>query len=475
MAEAWQIDALDARGGIAFASWRDSSLIAENDTLRDFPSVILAPPLFQPEPVGSRAFARGANRGSFQLGFFIAETEIRFATLEALSDFVRRVFLGSGGSDGSDGGGTPLPPPTEGGSGLPPLPEPSPSPEGESVSEPRSPSPSADVLQLIASFKSQVDNVPADLGLIQGTPVNWDSRQVDASGEPGTDDTLSAPTLGKLTQPPDVLGWAALVLIHELLSRVPQSLDHEAWNLWERSARMLGSIIGRLGLWDWLFEHQAQDLLKSWAHFILTKSIWTQIHSRWHRFNGHNYRGNGRIIFHLIFGSVDYSRSDPDDDYFWHFFFDGPHGWGPWGGGWSPDRQSSPIDPLAVLKRIPLPVKLAPAVSENAGNDPSLFHLLVAASASPAVLPDTRAFDSAALLMFAAAIVTLTDDTSPISFGFQGIHDTDASSLWSWRVERLVATAWGWLAASLPQFAFPSAIEEAIMGAGSLRYRADPP
>ena len=111
MTKAWFIDALDARAGLAFASYRQPDLTEENPDI-DLPCVFFEPPSFRPEAVSSRGPAFAASQGSLQLGLFLQEAEIGFPTLEDVIEFVRRAFLRSAGGDGSSGigPGVPVPP-----------------------------------------------------------------------------------------------------------------------------------------------------------------------------------------------------------------------------------------------------------------------------------------------------------------------------------------------------------------------------
>jgi hypothetical protein len=109
MTPAWFIDGLDARAGLAFTSLRAPDLTTDEPAL-DLPGVFIAPPTFRPETVSSRALAFAATRGPFQYGLFIAEREVAFPSLDAVIEFVRRVYLRGGGGDAAGGGGAGVPP-----------------------------------------------------------------------------------------------------------------------------------------------------------------------------------------------------------------------------------------------------------------------------------------------------------------------------------------------------------------------------
>jgi hypothetical protein len=126
--EAWRIDALNARGGIAFASYRTADLKDAKANL-DVPCYALSAPDFRPEPLTSRALAFASERRGLQLGVWDDGAELAFDDLETVVEFVRRVYLTASGRGGGGGGGGEAPPvPVE----VPGGPRPGP-PEGEGL------------------------------------------------------------------------------------------------------------------------------------------------------------------------------------------------------------------------------------------------------------------------------------------------------------------------------------------------------
>ena len=119
---AWRLDALDARGGLAFATWRgeENGNACEPDS--ESRSVFIGAPGFQPEIVANRSIAFSSARGLFQPGLFVKKEEITFRTVAAVAEFVRRTYLSGGGGDGSDDGGGDVPPLPEDPDGRPDLP-----------------------------------------------------------------------------------------------------------------------------------------------------------------------------------------------------------------------------------------------------------------------------------------------------------------------------------------------------------------
>lgn len=119
MKEAWYIDALDGLSGLAFASHRAERLNSTKFELEG-PAWFISAPDFRPEMVVSRAIGLAATRGSMQLGLSLdGETEVPFPTLDALVEFVRRLFIAGGGGDGVGDVG-PAPPGPPDGEGSPP-------------------------------------------------------------------------------------------------------------------------------------------------------------------------------------------------------------------------------------------------------------------------------------------------------------------------------------------------------------------
>jgi hypothetical protein len=112
------IDALDGRSGLAFASYRMPDLIGAAQEWPDLSAMawFIAAPDFQPEPVSSRAIGFAAAQRGLQLGLSLnGETEVPFPSLEALTDYVRRLFIAGGGGDGAAGVDPALGGPPEGG------------------------------------------------------------------------------------------------------------------------------------------------------------------------------------------------------------------------------------------------------------------------------------------------------------------------------------------------------------------------
>lgn len=471
----WQIDALDPRGGIAFASWRDYSLADEISELREAPCVTIAAPYFRPEPVASRALARSAPRGSFQIGLFAGEGEVSFTSLNAVAEFTRRAYISSAGRDDIEGSSTPVPPePTGGGPALPALPldfldlftrleqerfEP------EAVPELDPGLLSIDIRMLLNSF-AELSHLALE-GPVSGVPFRWTDSE---------DEDKARPAIGVVTKAENILGWAALMLVHEMLSRLPAARSAEERLRWQEAARALGHAIARLGLWDWLFGMPGFWTLASWVDAMRGSPGWPidgEL-ARIETFQNVDEAVRTRTCMWLLFGAapaIDHTDWLDWIEHLWETRGDGKDdrfNIGPLG------QTIMSTDPLHMLKLTPFPGQLSYLVSDDVRPDATLYHLLAGATATPARLlaggGDIDSSAAIALTLFGACVMVLEDTDTQVSFGSFGNWGTSFSDLQAERLGALMNRAWDWLSGSLPRLAFPQAIEQMIIEAASLRY-----
>ena len=106
----WYIDALDARAGRAFVSFRPKILDTAEDLDASQQSFYIAPASFEPEPVAGPSIGMSSTRGTFQSGLYDGEGAVPFPSLASVIDFVRRAYLSGGGNAEPDGEGPPEPP-----------------------------------------------------------------------------------------------------------------------------------------------------------------------------------------------------------------------------------------------------------------------------------------------------------------------------------------------------------------------------
>jgi len=214
---AWYIDGIDALGGIAFASLRDTDE-SEATYVEADATVFLEPPYFVAEPILSRSTALAATRGSLQAGFFVNKAEYPFQSVAEVSDFVRRLYVG-----GAGGGAT-------GGAGPPPAPD-QPTGEDDPVTEPREGV--SDVLRdCFARFARDVKK--ATVGAAR--PMKWD---LGISASEDLDWHLSS------------LRLAGLRLIRTLWLRKPNGKnDDPEW--WGKAWGAVLALLLKVGIWPYV-------------------------------------------------------------------------------------------------------------------------------------------------------------------------------------------------------------------------------
>jgi hypothetical protein len=175
----WYIDAMDGRSGLAFASYRMADLIGAAVEWPDLSAMawFIAAPDFQPEPVSSRAIGFAAAQRGLQLGLSLnGETEVPFPSLEALTDYVRRLFIAGGGGDGAAGVDPALGGPPEGGG----------EPEGEIEAEFRIPAPSLWLYgRPLALFAEELTEKSRQLGGTGTAMALHPLQGLSVSGPPG--------------------------------------------------------------------------------------------------------------------------------------------------------------------------------------------------------------------------------------------------------------------------------------------------
>ncbi len=472
--QAWRIDALDPRAGLAFTSWRDFTLNDETTCLREAPCCLIAPPHFRPEPVTTRVLAWCANRGAFQSGLFIDEQEVPFATVTAVAEFVRRVYLRSGGGDTLNGGGAPVSPHPEDG--------------GPELVQPRS---------LIPGMLGGAASIQVRIGLPRQGPAAAAAaseinalRRVSLFSEQGGE-TTGQPIMGEAFEwapsspveepvftwqpsasPAETLGHAAMLLVREMLSRLPTAMDLAALQDWARAARALGWIIARLNLWDWLQQTADLPTLVSWTSSLQVEPnspLWPQLERIRHEYSAFPETAT-KITLYLLFGPA--PALDDHDWLAWLIVAANARQHGP--GAALVPSAGLPIrhaDPLDLLSLMPVPERLAQLVRSELWADVSLRDFLFATLGSPAqLLQDGKAGEDALpVLLLAACSLMLSNHDGHLSYGTMGACPT-LSDLKQWHLADLLGASWWWLAGSLPRLAFPTALETAITAASSLRY-----
>ncbi|MBP2461175.1 MULTISPECIES: hypothetical protein [unclassified Rhizobium] len=402
MTEAWRIDSVDARAGLAFASWRIADL--ELDTINlNKPAVFLSPPLFQAEALTNRAIGFGAARGSAQLGVFVGGAELAFETLGELAEFVRRVYVGSGSGDTDGGGGLGGPPPAPDG----------PSPEvpsggrgtfGEVLEHP--------VLRAAREIVAAI----ARLKFEAGAPVQTEEIHVGSASVQG-----------------DIGGSALLVdgateIVLELLRRFPLRGNDDAVMTWSQSAQSLGTAISRLDLWRDIVEGPySEDFERLLPKLMPVVGEMRQSYRRY-------------LLPEAFCGTA----ADWDFDPVIGFLSLG-------------SRVGSHGDPVDCLAAWPLPAEIKQLAILGKVED-SAFNLLCAINANPAILADAPPINGErawSVAVFAAANL-LAEFQPPV---------TASRLLPGVRVgarRTITNAAIDWLIQQWPTLAFPKEVEDMI-------------
>jgi hypothetical protein len=422
MTALWYIDALDARAGMGLATCRHADLNTNTVDLGR-PAVFIGPPFFQGESVASRAIGFAATRGSFQLGLFLGGEEIAFATLQGVCEFIRRVYISSGGGD-TDSGISPAPavPNPESGSG-----------EFRSL-----PADQNSIARGMVSFVSSLTKVIASISKLKYSS----SEPQELNQREATHRVSLSGMLGTLADVDALLAYGSAVLIEEMILRFPnRAADHGTWM---RSMMKLGQMLSRLGLVDSLFRSPDFDRLWQMAY---------NTDKRFGLFNGHVREFDAVLPVMLGLG--------PNVP--WHPRF-GPPFWGGWHAG---PGASEPLDDLSSF---PIPSVAAKHVGLNP-TSASARDLLSVFLADPTVFKGEQASRPEATMIVAfvllsSMLIVSAGQTSPAAI--------DGTPIGGVLRQDVVRDAIVWMDSQMPGYLFHRDIEKYIRGASQLRYGVRP-
>jgi len=444
IARQWRIDALDARGGLAFASQRDHRFSEIEHGGASPLCVFIGAPGFQPEIVANRSIALASIRGAFQFRLYVKTAEgaeeVAFPTLEAVTQFVRRAFLRSGGGDGAGG---------EGGEGPTPLPR-----DGR----PDLPG----TAELIEKGETLANLIAGAASLFRKSSGNCKPGDVAPFGSwPGSRDLDSSAS--RAFDGGSILANAALTLLREMLRRMPDGKDTRALMNWHRDAREFGQLVGAMGIWPilWLppYRNAISKLMKQLASQrsglaaidLLSKVIPED-----------DYRGV--YLSALLFCSalpLDDERSARYNRY-WEYYA-GPS-----------ETGARSLDPIASLGKISCPDDLAKQVRDKAGDTVSLYHALVSFVGSPVAAGGTDP-KHLELILFAATWIATCAERSVELYPGPFYHDDEGPSAISTAiVQEKLDRGWNWLRMHLPHLCFEPRVETAIDDAAKLAYPTAP-
>jgi hypothetical protein len=432
----WRIDSLDARGGLAFASRRPGGFRELGDDSQDPLCAFIGAPGFQPEMVANRSIALAAIRGVFQYRLFIDEDEVAFPTLAAVTEFVRRVYLRGGGGDGAGGVGGEGPPP------ILPIERPDlpGSPDLGSEGLARA------MVEAVAAFR----NTSHSCKLGSTTPfLKWPGSRVQEPGKPGR------------TDGPTILANAATRLIYEMVRRIPDGRDPAAVVRWHRDARTLGSMISAMGLWDILWRVPHYDTV---ARIMSGLETWKSKLAALQTVSRNDFI-HVRFLCAIIFGSGPALDDQEGARHYLaaaEYWFHAPLAW-------QRGSREGPVDPVASLRRIPLPEDAAAVVRKTPRDEVSLYHALVSIVGAP-LLADSQRPGFFELVLFAATWIAGSDDAQLPSDFFSPPASGSPSSIQIAEVQIKLDRGWNWLKAHLPAMCFAPKVEEVIEAAADLRY-----
>jgi len=447
----WKIDTMDARGGLAFASLRESDDLSGN--LLPTASqgcVFIGAPDFLPEPVSDRALGLAAGRGAFQRGLFNENREeVSFRSPTEISEFVRRAFLrGSGGDDSDGDGGEPPPETPVDAPDFPEIPRP-----GDSQNE----------RSLRTLIGGSLDKFAYLIGTTkpgQSTPTPWVSEKGKA---PDISDRFSDGA--------DILAAGALRMVHEMLRRFPTANQTAALERWQRVCMRFGHTLDRLELWPILLSGKYFSTLLQSLRYVASQRTSDFPFLNYAHFPDPSVGFLLDLIFRQGF-PLDASTSDWEDlirlwygDYrrrFHEFRLSLSLSRG---------NSFSEGDPMSDLSLLPCPAQLEEIAGRTHGEPVNLYHLLGAFLGSPSAASAVNKAAAIDIVLFAGAVVVGHRDgpglqDSRIPWSSHSISPTQRVAL-----NKLASDAWFWILEHLPTLAFSREVEDAILSTAKLRYQ----
>jgi len=414
---AWRIDTLDARGGLAFATWREALNSNPETAIDEQPCIFVGAPDFRAQPVANRAIALAAGRGMFQAGLFAQSTEMSFPTPDALVEFVRRTYVGSGAGDGTDGGGGGAAPDMRrpGGPELPRPPDDLFDVEGENL-VPR-------VFDSIATFLERSQKLKPG----EAAPHSWPR----IAGHPE-----------KFRDGPHILCIGALYLIGEVLRRFPAGMNVAALLTWQAMAHVVGRILTSLDLWPLLVcDPRRQSIASIVDAFAKQRGV--PVVEAIYQHEPAEFR-QSMALWELLFGTDPYAET-PDSLVI------------------LPMRNGErSID----LCRTPLPMEFDKCVPQDLVGRGSLFHALCAFISAPSSIPH----GGLCTLLLASSYIAQAGEGSAGSGAWRWAARGYPSPLAEARVAMHAKKGWEWLREQLPGFVFAQATEALIGSGAMLRY-----
>ena len=428
----WHVDALDARAGHAFVSYRDPDLGNKTIDL-GLPAVFIEPPSFRADVVTSRATGFAATRGSFQFGLFIGKEEAGFRSLQGVTEFVRRVYLSSGGGDGDGGSSiTPPMPPSEPQQGGEPL------ALGDDFLESRS---VRSLIHVAETLDKHISSTEA--------PGEVDTR-ADVFTESLSENVDPGSNRGLLT-------YAGALLVYEMLRRFPTNLAELA--KWLNATARLGQVLSGLGLLGSLLTDSIGDQVRKLAEGIYANSHVPFVDPYPYPFAPHPLLA---VLGVSVFG--------PSMWMDWHEWQELVR------------RRVIPIplntpsqitgDPFDDLSSWALPAHVAESLDLDKRNA-SARDLLCMVAADPRLIIQTaKGKKQSERLMAEIISILLLSSVHVVSIGRVSLSGTGSAFIGESMIGTITRDALFWLEAQMPSRAFAEPVEKMIRGASGIRYRA---
>jgi hypothetical protein len=429
----WYFDALDARGGLAFASYRSADL--GNVELGDDYTVHIGPPSFAPEQLSSRTVGHAAFRASFQSGLYAEGCEVAFPSLSSLIEFVRRGYLAGGGGDGAN----------DSGSGVPPQPDegPSDTPEIEQTFE------EFGLTQELKRFSGESNSLKFDAGEpVSCVDFTWGSNQFNSFKRHVRSRSNGAPMR---------LFFALINLTIEVVSRFPGTQNSYLLSRWVGAASRLARAGSELLLWGKLRQYPAASKPLGIA-LAAVFGRWPKIFPEQRGFIvplQRGYPGALEQVMHIMFGlwlpEWEFARRP----LFWRPF----DFW----------RVSLAVDAADDLACLPLPMVL----QKSGLPIENLLELLTLFTGAPCrilELPEPAKTVAINLVIFSVSHLNREMDAiAPLDRRSAAALNQPSDH----RATTAAQRGFDWLAAQMPRIAFPPAIESFIGDVADLKYRRE--
>lgn len=481
----WYVDALDARAGRAFVSFRPEILTTAKDLDAFEQSYFIAPPSFEPEAVSGASIGMTGTRATFQGGLYDEEGEVPFPSLATVVDFVRRAYLSGGGGAGPDGAGPPGPPEEggpggEGPFGLYQIEADFEGLEARSESGATSTRQAAELLNKLSKFGNVTGNT--ERGSPRPSGLSYSNFGTVGSGE------YPVAASQRLVR-------AVSLLWLELLYRAPTTTaDVKSWRRWWLSMSALEELFAYLRLHDlilvdrkfsWQVVDRAAEDTRGFLEQVSNRLQIPLSDYRWlSKYWVDVVRGDhldplqGALLHWLgpksgyLFWQYGYKFLEFDniEDVFHHYvhrrFYDEPIF------AWS-EARVRPLVPnagVSILNALPFPISISKGIGFGSvgRRQATLFNFMSVCCATtdevfasqPREVSQAR-FD----LLFLAAFLIVSEPGSDRS-GRNPIFSGGISSVLKEEIEywhnTVAEKALKWLPSNLPQFAFAQSTEEMI-------------